>query len=180
MRVTDWLVTLALCASLTVQAAAAPQHLPLTSGAAEIGIRAYGLGFLPIDGQFSRVSGTLTLDSADAGFCRIEVRAETASLKMPDADMTADAQGPDLLDVTRYPTFEYIGSCAGPQLDGMLLLHGVKRPLALEQSRASGRWTASGRMRRADWGMGARPNLAGPEVRIRFTVALPAGFPGRP
>jgi len=35
-------------------------------------------------------------------------------------------------------------------------------------------------MRRAYWGMGARPLLAGPEVRIRFTTVLPAGFPAAP
>ena len=38
-----------------------------------------------------------------------------------------------------------------------------------------GRWVATDRMRRAEWGMGARPLNAGPEVRIRFTTEVPAG-----
>ena len=161
-------------------ARAEPQALPLHPGQAAVGFRAYGLGFLPIDGQFTRLSGTLVLDAADPALCRIEVRAETASLEMLDADITADAQGPDLLDVIRFPTFEYSGTCTGTQLDGALLLHGVRRPLQLQIMRERNRWSASGPMRRADWGMGARPNLAGPEVRIRFTVTLPPGFPARP
>lgn len=164
---------------LSCPAGAEPRSLPLRPGQAEVGFRAYGLGFLPLDGQFTRMSGTLTLNSADPGLCRIEVRADTASLQMPDEDITADAQGPDLLDVARFPTFEYSGICDGDRLDGTLLLHGITRPLQLQVVRERGRWTATGPMRRADWGMGARPNLAGPEVRIRFTVALPPGFPDR-
>lgn len=181
MRVTGWLATLLLSTPFAVcPAQAEPRELPLRPGQAEVGFRAYGLGFLPIDGQFTNLSGTLLLDGAVPEACRIEVRAETSSLRMPDDEMTADAQGPDLLDVARFPTFEYIGRCTGNRLDGTLLLHGVMRPLPLQVARSNGRWTATGPMRRADWGMGARPNLAGPEVRIRFTVALPPGFPDRP
>ena len=132
MRVKSWLGALMSYAGgvcLALPAQAAPRGLPLTPNVAEINFRAYGLGFLPIDGRFGRLSGTLTLDDADTAFCRIEVRAETASLEMPNDDITADAQGPDLLDVARYPAFEYSGRCVGSQLDGELLLHGVKRPL---------------------------------------------------
>lgn len=181
MRVTDWPIGVMLGALLCAcPARAEPQTLMLQPGQAEIGFRAYGLGFLPIDGQFTRLSGTLALDPADPGLCRIQVRAETASLRMPDDDITADAQGPDLLDVARFPTFEYSGTCTGSQLDGTLLLHGVTRPLQLRVTHERNRWSATGPMRRADWGMGARPNLAGPEVRIRFTVMLPPGFPAQP
>lgn len=180
MREASWLGMVALCAALASHAAAVPRELPLAPGSAEVSFRAYGLGFLPIDGRFTRWAGTLALDASAPGACWIDLRAETASLQMPAADMTADAQGPDLLDVARHPLFEYAGRCNGSQLEGTLLLHGVRRPLVLQVTRDARRWSASGMMRRADWGMGARPNLAGPEVRIRFTVALPPGFPGGP
>ena len=180
MPITVWLMTLLLSTTTcALPAKAELQALSLHAGQAEIGFRAYGFGFLPIDGQFTRLSGTLLLDAADSNACKIEVRAETNSLRMPDDDITADAQGPDLLDVARFPTFEYAGRCNGDRLEGTLLLHGVIRPLLLQVTRSRRQWMAGGLMRRADWGMGARPNLAGPDVRIRFTVVVPSGFPAR-
>lgn len=138
------------------------------------------MGLLPIDGAFTRFSGTLSLDAAAPGYCRLELNAEAASLKMPDPAMTADALGPDMLDVTRFPEFAFRGECSGGAITGPLLLHGVSRPVTLEAALSDGRWVATGLMRRAEWGMGARPLLAGPEVRLQVTVAVPPGFPARP
>lgn len=176
---------------------ARPVTLRLEPGSTEIAFRAYGMGFLPIDGTFGRFSGTLRLDPADPAACAIEVEADVASLAMPDPAMTADALGPDLLDAPRFPRFAYRGECRGgtgggapnaaPVLHGALSLHGVTRPLAFQVSREGGRFVATAMMRRAEWGMGARPLLAGPEVRIRFTTVLPRTLqapafqtPGRP
>lgn len=146
---------------------------PLAPPSAEIRFRAYGLGFVPIDGTFMRMTGRITLDPLDAFACQIAITADTASLRMPSSAMTDDAQGPDLLDVTNYPRFEYDGQCVGASLQGTLLLHGTRLPLNLAITRTPGRWTAEGPMLRAAWGMGARPGLAGPEVQIRFTTTLP-------
>jgi len=153
--------------------------LALRPGTAQVAFRAYGLGIVPIDGTFTRFNGKLFIDSADPAACRFSIEAEAASLQMPDAAMTQDALGADLLDVAHHPAFAFHGECREGQVHGDLLLHGVSRPLVLEVSFEGGRWMATGRMRRAEWGMGARPLLAGPEVRIRFMAALPAGFPPR-
>ena len=154
-------------------AQAEPVTYALSPGPAEIAFRAYGFGMLPIDGRFTRFQGRLTIDRDDPAACTIDIRAETASLQMPTQAITDDALGPDLLDVARFPQFRYNGDCAGAQVAGTLLLHGVSRPLPLPVTRAPRRWRAEGLMQRNDWGMGARPNLAGPEVRISITVILP-------
>lgn len=164
---------LMLISALLIPGLARAVTYPLVPPSAEVRFRAYGLGFLAIDGQFTRLSGTIELDPLDPVSCRIVVTAETASLRMPTASMTADAQGTDLLDVTLYPRFEYEGQCVGQALQGSLLLHGIRLPLNLSITRTAGRWTATGTMLRAAWGMGARPGLAGPEVQIRFTTTLP-------
>ncbi len=163
-----------LCAG---PAATATQALALRPGSAQVAFRAYGLGLVPIDGAFTRFNGSLSIDTADPTVCQFEIEAEAASLQMPSDAMTQQALGADLLDVTRHPTFAFTGRCRGTQVHGNLLLHGVNRPLTLDVSLEDGRWIATGRMHRADWGMGARPLLGGPEVRLRFTAALPAGFP---
>lgn len=151
----------------------AMRTLTLNPGSAQVAFRAYGLGFVPIDGAFTRFSGTLAIDSADPAICTIDVQADAASLQMSNADMTKDALGADMLDVARFPAFAFNGRCQGSQVHGTLLLHGVSRPLAFDISIERQRWVATAKMRRADWGMGARPLVAGPEVRLRFTAALP-------
>ena len=165
----------AFCAALAVMPVSVAWALtyPIVPPSAEIRFRAYGLGFLPIDGAFTRIAGRITLESLDAFACRVTISAETASLRMPSPAMTEDAQGPDLLDVKNYPRFEYDGQCVGATLQGDLLLHGIRLPLTLAITRTPGRWTAEGPMLRAAWGMDGRPGLAGPEVQIRFTTTLP-------
>jgi len=175
-----WAFAAALAGLLQAPPAGAATHtLALQPRSAQVSFRAYGLGIVPIDGQFTRFNGVLVLDPADPAVCQLDVQAEAASLQMPDAGMTQDALGPELLDVDHHPAFSYSGRCGDGQVRGTLLLHGIRRPLLLTVARDGGRWIATGRMRRAEWGMGARPLLAGPEVRIQFSAALPQGFPTR-
>ena len=155
---------------------ATPRRFVVAPPAVQLSFRAYGFGVFPIDGGFTRFTGVLTLDDQDPSFCRVQVTAEAASLRMPDQSMTADALGPDLLDVKQHPDFGFEGACEGGKLRGMLLLHGVSRPVSLDVERGDGQWQAQGSIRRADWGMGARPLAAGPTVRITFRTGLPAGF----
>lgn len=174
-----WLACAAAAALLCVSpigaapAEAAPRSYALAPGPVQLRFRAYGLGMLPIDGGFTRFAGTLKLDSADPEFCAIDLRADAASLRMPSDSMTADALGPDLLDVARFPDFRVTGECQGGKLRATMLLHGVSRPLTLDVSAGTTTWTASGLMRRADWGMDARPLLAGPEVRVSLVAGIP-------
>ncbi len=162
--------------SLTPGAWAAPKRFTLSPGPAQLSFRAYGFGMLPIDGSFGRFRGILVLDDAAPAFCQLELRADAASLQMPTESMTVDALGPDLLDVTRYPDFQFEGACEGDRLAGRLLLHGVSRPVAMAVVVGSRRWQATGSIQRTEWGMGARPLLAGPTVRISIVAGLPAGY----
>lgn len=168
------LLAAALVALLSAPARAEPVTLLLQPGTTVLGFRAYGLGMLPIDGTFTRFSGTLALDAADPAFCQVRVEADTASLVMPSEGMTQDALGPDLLNAAVHPRFAYAGDCQAGAVVGNLTLAGVTKPLRAGVEREGGRFIATGMMRRADWGMSARPMLAGPEVRIRVTTGLPA------
>ena len=158
--------------------AAAPSKFVLAPGSVQVRFRAYGLGVMPIEGQFTRFRGTLTLDSQNPATCALTLEAETASLDMGSRLVTEDAQGADLLDVANFPEFRIVGTCEGGRLRATLLLHGISKPIVLDITRANGTWSASGLMRRADWGMGARPLMAGPEVRISMTAGMPPGFGG--
>lgn len=152
----------------------APVQFTLAPPSVQIGFRAQALGLISIDGRFQAFTGTLTLDDSDPAVCTIALRAETASLRMPQQTMTDDATGPDLLDVTRYPEFRIDGACDGPVLRATLQLHGLKRPVTLDVTRERRQFVATGTINRAEWGMGAHPLLAGPQVRFTITAGLPA------
>jgi polyisoprenoid-binding protein YceI len=155
-----------------IQARAAPQRLPLLPTGSAVAIRAYALGFVPLDGRFTRFSGWLTYNPENLTDCRVELTVETASLVMPDASARATLVGTDFLDVVRYPTIEYAGACQARALTGRLDLHGVNGPFVMALDWSPGRVIASGRLRRADWGMTARPLFGGPTIRIEVAVRL--------
>lgn len=172
---------LCLSAVILLFLACGPAHagetrIELTPAAGSVGIRAYRLGLFPLDGAFARFHGWLIYDPANRTDCRVELHVDVPSLAMGSADMTQRVLGSAFLDAARYPSLMFRGACAGARLDGSLAMHGVARPfvLALDWRRRS--VTATGRLRRADWGMTALPILVGATVRIAVLVHL-AGPP---
>jgi polyisoprenoid-binding protein YceI len=126
-----------------------------------------------MQGQFRRFDGKVQLDPADPGRCAVDVSIELASLQMADPAMQQDVLSPALLDAADYPRLVFRGVCDGDTVDGSMTLHGVTRPLRLMLRQRTGRWVAEGSFHRADWGITGRPFLAGQEVRVTFSVAIP-------
>ena len=174
--VTAMLLAIMLAILLAAPAHAELRRFRLSPGSVEFAFRAYAVGLVPIDGVFARVDGILALDSGDPNACSLELRADASSLQMQQTSLTSDALGEDMMDVAHFPEIRFDGTCQGGQVVGTLLMHGVSKPAAMDVSRLNGRWIATGTVRRGDWGMGARPMLAGPEVRLTLTAGLPAGF----
>jgi polyisoprenoid-binding protein YceI len=163
-------------------AAAQPTHtLParsqvvaLSADRTTVGFRIYGLGFVPLDGKFARFAGNLTYDPINHDQCHVELRVEVASLAMSNASVQSDILGPEFMDAARYPTLRFDGACtSGSGIAGMLEMHGSVHPfdMTLEWERAA--IAAEGKLRRADWGITARPFVGGRTVRISVRVALP-------
>lgn len=136
-----------------------------------VAIRTYGLGLLPLDGQFAHFDGVLHYDPGNHR-CTIALRVDVASLMMGSNAMTATVLGPDFLDVARYPMLGYAGACGADGMSGQLTMHGVTRPFALTLDWTKDRVTAEGQLQRANWGMTARPLLGGRTVRITVTARL--------
>ncbi len=158
-----------------VAADAAPgTSIELLPGPSTVAFRAYGLGLLPLDGQFTRFHGRFSYDpDAPTTHCSVALQVDVTSLAMPSETVGEMVLGPDFLDATRFPTLAYDGTCDPEGLTGQLAMHGVTRPFALTLDWRAGGVTAVGRLRRADWGMTARPLLGGSTVRITVTAPLP-------
>jgi polyisoprenoid-binding protein YceI len=167
------LIPLFLLLAIPVAAAvAAPQRVELGPATSEVDIRAYGLGLLPLDGQFAHFHGWFNYDPADHSVCRVDLTVEVASLAMSDTATRDTVIGPDFMDAAQFPSLAFTGACQPPGIGGSLGLHGVTRPFSLSLRWGPNRVVAEGQLRRADWGMTAMPILAGQTVRIMVSAPL--------
>jgi polyisoprenoid-binding protein YceI len=157
---------------LSAHARAESLRIEISPPSSEVDFRAYRLGVIPLDGSFRQFSGWLSYDPDQHGRCEVHLSIDAASLSVPEAVMRGMVAGPYFLDVARFPSLTYGGTCNGDRVSGALEMHGVTGafPLALTWSPDSVR--AEGRLLRADWGMTALPLLAGRTIRIRVVVPL--------
>jgi polyisoprenoid-binding protein YceI len=156
-------------------AAAVPTEIALVPGDATVAFRAYGLGLLPLDGNFTRFEGILTYDETGPRTCRVSLSVDVASLATSETAIRDNITGPEFMDAALFPMLTFEGECRGDDLVGQLAMHGVTRAFALDLERTRSGITAQGRLRRADWGMTARPLLGGTTVRITVRVQFPQG-----
>lgn len=158
---------------LLLAPARAQQAVPLPPGS-RITIRVYALGLIPMDGRFDRFHGWLRYDPANPKACQVSVEIEAASLQTSLSIARDTALGPQFMDVAQFPEMAFQGACQGDAVDGDLLLHGQTHPFSLtrEPSRAGGTLVASGRLRRADWGITARRFTVGSTIRIRVEIPM--------
>lgn len=172
MRISLFLAEL-LATIAASSASGAPRHMHFGPPSSEVSFRAYKLGLLPLDGSFTRFTGSLTYDPDDHGFCDVRLDVDTASLATQDASLRSVVAGPEFMDVARFPSLTYQGKCEANGVAGKLNMHGVDRAFVLALAWSPGKVDAEGRLVRADWGMTARPVLGGRTIRIRVKVALP-------
>jgi polyisoprenoid-binding protein YceI len=86
-----------------------------------------------VKGQFTAVSGALTLDEGEIANSRVEASIEAASLTTRDAQRDAHLKSPDFFDVEKFPTLSFkstrVTRTAEGELAvaGELTIHGVTR-----------------------------------------------------
>src|SRR5437016_3498326 len=86
-----------------------------------------------VKGQFSKVSGILTLDQSDLANARVEATIDAASIETRDAQRDAHLKSADFLDIEKFPTLTFkstrvIQVREGElRVEGDLTVHGVTR-----------------------------------------------------
>jgi polyisoprenoid-binding protein YceI len=87
-------------------------------------------------GKFDKSSGTIVLDK-DKSTGTVDITIDTSSIDFGHEKLNEHTKGPDLFDVTKYPTATYKGTLvkfvkgAPTEVDGQFTLHGVTKPLTL-------------------------------------------------
>jgi len=88
-------------------------------------------------GKFDKSSGTIVLDK-DKSTGSVDITVDTSSIDFGHEKLNEHAKGPDMFDVTKFPTATYKGKLASfkngapTEVQGEFTLHGVTKPLTLK------------------------------------------------
>lgn len=146
-----------------------------------------------VKGQFTGVTGVLTLDEQDVTESHVKASIDAASINTREADRDNHLKSADFLDVEKFPTLTFSSSRVirkgdgELEVDGDLTIHGVTRKVvfAVEGPTAPGKdpwgnirigWTATTKIKRGDFGLTWNAALetggilVGDDVTITFDV----------
>lgn len=146
------------------------------------------LGFNPYYGVFSRASGTLALNPQAPAQATVSVTIPVVSVATTSAKLDEELKGADWFDAARFPTITFKSQSVAvdgtdARIAGLLTLHGVTRPVVLQAhfvgagtSPMGGAqmvgFTATGTLKRSDFGVTKYAGLLGDDVSIEITAAF--------
>ncbi len=118
-------------------AVAAEYEIDIEGMHAAIQFRIIHLGYSVLTGRFNDFGGSFTWDKDNPGASSVNVTIQTASLDSNHAERDKHLREADFLDVEKYPeaTFKstsYNGDASAGELDGILTLHGVSKPITID------------------------------------------------
>ena len=170
-------------------AQAAPETYQLEKTHVDLLFAINHAGFTHKHGSFRELDATLVYDAQKPEASHVEVTVKTDSLDTAFAARDKDVKGPQFLDTQKFPEMTFRSTRVtrtGEQtlkVEGNLTLHGVTRPLVLEaqlnqlgpspfDKRPTVGFSASGALRRSDFGIDRFVPLIGDEV----TISIDAEF----
>lgn len=128
----------ALLTLVAGSALAAPVTYQIDPGHTYPSFEADHMGGLSVwRGKFDKTSGTIVLDK-EKGTGTVDITVDTSSVDFGHEKLNEHAKGPDLFDVTKFPTATYKGTLvnfkkgAPTEVKGEFTLHGVTKPLNLK------------------------------------------------
>lgn len=86
-----------------------------------------------VKGQFTSITGVLTLDETDITKSRVEASIEAASINTREADRDTHLKSADFFDVEKFPTLTFASTrvtqkrAGDLEVEGDLTIHGVTR-----------------------------------------------------
>ena len=173
-------------------AQARPEHYRLDPVHTRVAFQISHAGFSHPLATFSKVEGELQFDQADWSSAKLDARIPVATLELGDADWKAKILDRTFFDAARYPLAHFVSTkveavdATHARVTGDLSLHGVTHPVTLEVTfnalrrhpltfkRTAG-FSATGTLRRSDFGMDAWKSVVGDEVTLIIEVEAQRG-----
>lgn len=141
-----------------------------------------------VHGAFEKLSGALTLDSADITKSSIQTSIEAASINTREAQRDTHLKSADFFDVEKYPTLNFLSKKIERDGDdlkvtGDLTIHGVTKEVALAVEGPTAEITdpygnikigisATTKIKRKDFGLGWNAALEAGGVLVGDDVAI--------
>jgi polyisoprenoid-binding protein YceI len=91
---------------------------------------------VPMQGQFKRIAGNVTLSAAAPQQGKADLTIQIAGIALPTPDATAQTQGHDWFDAAHYPTARFVTTSIKPlggnrfQFNGKLTIKGTTRTVS--------------------------------------------------
>lgn len=168
---------------LPFAAPAAAQELRIGPPGSRIDFQVGESVFFRTTGTFNRWQGKVLIDQANIAASKVEVEIETSSVDTRDADQDVQLRGPDFFDVAKFPTMSFVSARVertGPRslrIEGQVSLRGIVQPMnldvevahdALQAGTVAAQFTATGRIKRSQFGMTKYLDVTGDTVDIRI------------
>ena len=147
------------------------------------------LGISTVRGEFRKVSGSASYDSADPGKTSLEATIDATTVDTRVDMRDNDLRSANFLDVEKYPTITFKSKRAESagsgklKITGDLTIHGVTREVALDVDGPTapvkdpkGNFhmgaSATTKINRRDFGVNGAPAMAGDEISITIDAEL--------
>jgi polyisoprenoid-binding protein YceI len=144
-------------------------------------------GFSNPIGSFSGSSGELDFDPDSVAADHVDVRIPIATLNLGDSDWQGKILDATFFDAKKFPEARFVSTHvektgdAAYTIDGTLTLHGVSHPVQLQATfnalkrhpltfRRTIGFSASGTLKRSDFGMTSWSSLVGDDIRLLIEI----------
>ncbi|MHB8412229.1 MAG: YceI family protein [Candidatus Acidiferrales bacterium] len=183
-----WLMALGLAATLASSALAATTTWQIDPAHSNAQFVVRHLGISNVQGEFTKISGTVQLDDQDISkssvTASIDVSSVDTRVKMRDNDL----KSPKFFDVAKYPTMTFESTKiwktgdGTAKMSGNLTLHGVAKEVTFDVTGPTASIHAMGGIRRGvhatttisrkAFGITADPGLVGDKITITIDAEM--------
>jgi polyisoprenoid-binding protein YceI len=147
------------------------------------------LGISNVQGEFTKITGTVMLDDQDITKSSVNATIDTTSIDTRVTRRDDDLKSEHFLNVAQYPTITFQStkvekSGDGLKVTGNLTIRGVTKEVTLDVTGPTAPVKAMGGMRRGaaatlkinrqDYGVAADPGMVGDEVTIQIDLEMTA------
>jgi polyisoprenoid-binding protein YceI len=192
-----WIVALGLATALTVPAMAAGNNtwqIEPNSSTVQFVVR--HLGISNIQGDFTKVSGTVVVDEADISKSSVNATIDAASVDTRVTARDNDIKSDHFFDVAKFPTITFQSTKiwktgdGAAKMTGNFTLHGVTKEVTLDVTGPTPPITDRGVLRRGveattkinrtDFGITYDPLIVGDEISVTIDLEMTQASPGAP
>ncbi len=187
-----WLVVAGLAAALAVPSFAATSTWTIDPNHANAQFLVKHLGISTIQGDFTKITGTVMLDDSDLSNSSVNVTIDVNSVDTRVQRRDDDLRSEHFFDVAKYPTMTFQSTKITKEGDGLkmtgnLTIRGVTKEVTLDVTGPTKAITAMGGLRRGasattkinrqDFGVSADPGMVGDDITILIDLEMtaPAG-----